>query len=198
MAAFALADKNVPFAGELPSEFSPDTFAGACRRAYLQLLSGAARGWSKAELAAWLSGPYERLARALPEVGSQPPPSSNDVSPTRLRDLLDAARLDVLLVLQELTVPEGIAAFTAHAADTKLIMTSVDVDGEPAFVPRARPRMSLVDRALSLVAVDALVRPRDYTEQMFVCSRCDTPVFDAASRSLGMCALHKSGVSVKE
>ncbi|HVM63041.1 MAG TPA: hypothetical protein VMV72_19435, partial [Verrucomicrobiae bacterium] len=62
MALYALADVDLPFAGELPSEFSPDTFARACRRAYQQLLGGSTRGWGKQELAAWLAGPYERLA----------------------------------------------------------------------------------------------------------------------------------------
>ena len=35
-------------------------------------------------------------------------------------------------------------------------------------------------------------------DALFVCTRCETPVFDRAARSIGMCALHRSGVSVRE
>jgi hypothetical protein len=194
LASIALAHQGLPFAGELPSEFSPQSFAGACRRAYTQLLSGVGRGWGKPELAAWLKGPYARLA--IDEKGSSvPPPSSGEVSQVRVAGLLDAMRVDVLLVLREIMVPEGLAAFAQHSVDTELVARSVDVDGEVAFVPRARARMTFVDRALSLIAVDTLIRPDDYTTQLFVCSRCDMPIFDATARPLGVCPVHQSGVN---
>jgi hypothetical protein len=189
----------ITYAGELPAEFSSESFAGACRRAYLLLLSGAVRGWGKVELANWLGGPYERLACPVDEKSSSwPPPSSSEVKPSRVAELLDLARADVVLVLRELTKPEGLRAFATHAVDTQLVALSRDVDGAETFVPRSRPRMSLVDRAMSLVAADALVRPSDYTDALFICTRCEAPVFDRTMRSLSMCAQHRSGVNVRE
>lgn len=189
----------MPFVGELPAEFSSDSFAGACRRAYMLVLSGATRGWGKAELAAWLEGPYERLACPVDTKSSSwPPPSSGEVKATRVTELLDLTRADVLLVLRELMAPEGLAAFATHAVDTQLVARCLDVEGNETFVPRSRPRMSLVDRALSLVAADALVRPHDYTNALFVCTRCEAPMFDRDARALAMCAMHRSGVNVIE
>ena len=189
----------VPFAGELPAEFSAESFAGACRRGYLLLLSGALRGWGKAELANWLGGPYERLACSIDDASSSwPPPSSGSVKPARITELLDFVRADVLIVLRELTAPAGLRAFATQAVDTRLVALSRDLDGTETFVPRSRPRMSLVDRALSLVAVDALVRPSDYTEALFICTRCEMPTFDRVGRVLDMCAVHRSGFNVRE
>ncbi len=163
------------------------------------LLSGAARGWTKAELAAWLEGPYERLAcPADTDRASWAPPSSSQVAPVRVTELLDAARADVLLVLRELTIADGLAAFASHAIDARLVARSHDVDGGIAFVPRSRPRMSLVDRMLSLVAADALARPHHYAAQLFVCSRCDMPMFDRDARAFGSCAVHRSGMTTRE
>ncbi len=46
----------------------------------------------------------------------------------------------------------------------------------------ARPRLTLVDRVLSLIAVDAITRPEDFEHSLFVCDRCHQPVFDVAAR----------------
>ncbi len=125
------------------------------------------------------------------------PASGVTVPEDRVSRLLADMRTDVVFVLRELMTPEGLTAFAAHAAMTELVGRARDTDGNLALVPRARGRMSLVDRVLSLVAVDALLRPEGYEHSLFVCERCDAPVFDVASRPAGVCAVHVSGVGPK-
>jgi hypothetical protein len=164
-----------------------------CRRAYLPLVIGAHVGWGKIELARWLTGPYRRLT--VRETVDVAPPSlaiANDTSPVsedRLTLVLESMRRDVVGVLRELMTPEGLGAFTKLAQDTELVAMT-----DAIVLPRARPRMTLVDRVLSLVAVDAIARPEDFEHSLFVCDRCHQPVFDVASRPLGICRVHVSGI----
>jgi hypothetical protein len=123
------------------------------------------------------------------------PPSAAGVSETRVEQLLGEMRTDVLLVLRELTTPAGRSAFTTLAMDIDLVARTPDETGAAVIVPRARARMSLVDRVLSLVAVDAMSRSEDFEHSLFVCSRCEQPVFDVHSRPYGVCRIHVSGVT---
>jgi hypothetical protein len=183
--------------GEFPFELTPEELGSACRRAYMRLVVGAHVGWGKPELARWLTGPYRRLTvreDATSDVVEIAPPSlaiANDtVSEDRLMILLDAMRTDVIGVLRELMTPEGLGAFTKLALDTELVVRTADA----SVLPRARPRMTLVDRVLSLIAVDAITRPEDFEHSLFICDRCHQPVFDVAARPLGICRVHASGV----
>jgi hypothetical protein len=88
--------------------------------------------------------------------------------------------------------PEGLGAFTKLAFDMALVVRTTD--DASLVLPRARPRMTLVDRVLSLIAVDAFTRPEDFEHSLFVCDRCHQPVFDVAARPLGICRVHVSGV----
>jgi hypothetical protein len=180
-------------ADPLPPEWSPETFAKACRRTALQILEGARRGWGKPELAEWLTGPYERLAVQDEEEDDQIPQSSC-TAPFELATLLDTMRADLIIVLGELTTRDGLAAFGQVAVTTGLVALSRDVEGIEAFVPRARRRMTLVERVMSLVAVDALVNPMAYERELVVCPRCATVVFDPRARIHGACLMHVSGV----
>ena len=199
MSEFAEADwePHSVDVGEFPYELTPDELANACRRAYLRLVLGAHIGWGKIELARWLTGPYRRLT--VREAWDEPPPSmaiANDVASgldERITAVLETMRFDVLLVLRELMTVEGRAAFTTLAFDTNLVARVHEGDG-PLVLPCARPRMSLTDRVLSLVAVDALARPEDFEHSLFICSRCDQPVFDVASRPRAICRAHVSGI----
>jgi len=180
------------------SDLAPEEFATECRRAYLRVVVGAHVGWGKQELAQWLAGAYRRLA--VRDGSSEPPPSIGTggdvggVSDDRIAVILESMRTDVLVVLHELMTPEGITAFTSLALDTDLVARA-DGDGvTPSVLPRARPRMTLVDRVLSLVAVDVITRPEDFEHSLFVCERCDQPVFDVAQRPQGVCRIHVSGV----
>src|SRR4029077_8300321 len=130
------------------------------------------------------------------------PPSlalANDTSPAsvldnRVADVLETMRADVIVVMRELMAPEGVSAFTSLAFDTDLIARAREEDGGFAVLPRARPRMTLVDRVLSLVAVDAITRPEDFEHSLFICERCRQPVFDVASRERSVCRTHVSGI----
>ena len=170
--------------------------ADACRRAALRIVQGAALGWGKEELARWLRETYAPLA--VRDADSLPPSSgtsqTKNLADDRIERMLGYMRADVLLVLREMQDRDGLDAFAADFVDQKLVMRVADLDGAPCVVPRARSRMLLLDRVLSLFAVDAMTRPRDYTEALFVCSRCDSPVFDRDGREIGKCLLHRSGV----
>lgn len=171
-------------------DLAPEELATACRRAYLRAVVGAEAGWGKRELAQWLAGTY----RSLVSRDSVPPPSSSGggVSDERVAALLEVMHADVMLVLRELVTPEGLSAFTSLAVDTELVARAAG-DGMP-WVPRARARMTLADRVLSLVAVDVLTRPEDFEHSLFVCARCGQPRFDVAQRPVGVCRVHVSGV----
>jgi hypothetical protein len=185
--------RDAALSGEWDSGYE---LANACRRAYLRLVTGAYVGWGKLELAEWLTGPYRELTVA--EEWLEAPPSlaiGNDTAPASVLDqrvatVLQAMRTDVLVVMNELMTPEGVSAFTKLAFDTGLV-----AQGGFSVVPRARPRMTLVDRALSLIAVDAITRPEDYEHSLFLCERCKQPVFDVLSRERGVCRTHVSGIS---
>lgn len=193
-------------ASPLPPEWSPESFAHACRRTALLILEGARRNWGKRELADWLTGPYERLAVPDEEMDEGMPvsssePSSKDPScvvvPNRIDTLLEAMRADLLIVLRELTTTDGIAAFAQVAVATGLVALSTDVEGVDAIVPRSRRRMSLVERVMSLFAVDALVHPAAYESELVICPRCAVITFDAETRRYGACIIHASGVVLK-
>lgn len=170
--------------------------ANRCRRAALRVVQGAARGWGKVELARWLREEYAQLA--VHDGGSIPPPSSaagaESLSEERVERMLETMRIDLLFVLRELMTREGLQAFSEHVVDNELVFQSHDAHGRDLLLPRARHRMTLVDRVISLFAVDALLRPSDYEEQLFICKRCDAPVFDREGRESGTCAVHRSGI----
>jgi len=122
------------------------------------------------------------------------PPSGVSVSETRVEKLLADMREDVLIVLRELMAAEGRSAWTTLATDIELVARAQDDAAADIVVPRARERMSLVDRVLSLVAVDAMTRSEDFEHSLFVCQRCEQPVFDIHARPNGICRIHVSGV----
>ncbi|HEX7601626.1 MAG TPA: hypothetical protein VF316_08480, partial [Polyangiaceae bacterium] len=99
-----------------------------------------------------------------------------------------------LFVLRELMTHDGIKAFSEHVVEKELVLRSHDAHGRDLLLPRARHRMTLADRVISLFAVDALLRPQDYELRLFVCERCDAPVFDRDGRECGKCAVHRSGI----
>jgi hypothetical protein len=90
-----------------------------------------------------------------------------------------------------------VRAFADLAVTTRLVGRAEDAEGAVAYVPRQRPRMSLVDRALSLLAVDVLTNPHDYDVALFQCTRCGVVQFDADAREAGMCRVHTSGILVR-
>lgn len=193
------AVREHPVIAQLLDEYDAETFALACRRAALQLVEGARLGWGKRELAEWLTGPYERLA--VPDEEDVPASVATmmggEIHLDRIGRLLEEMRADLLVVLSELTTEEGISAFTHLALATRLVGRAECTDGADALVPRSRRRMSLVERAMSLIAVDALVHPHDYEHRLAVCTRCGGITFDMEARRTGSCRVHTSGVQTK-
>jgi hypothetical protein len=182
---------------ETPSELPGEEMANLCRRAALRVVQGAARGWGKQELAKWLRESYAQLA--VHDGGSVPPPSSGGgateaLAEGRVERMLETMRMDVLFVLRELMTPEGLEAFSEHVVEKELVLQSHDAHGRDLLLPRARHRMTLADRVISLLAVDALLRPQDYEHDLFICERCEAPVFDRDGRESGKCAVHRSGI----
>ncbi len=175
--------------GDFPYEITREEIASAARRAYMRLVIGATEGWGKVELARWLVGPYRRLA-VRDERASDPPPSTGDPSGDRVAGILDRMRMDVMLVMHELMSAEGRSAFEMMAFDSELVSRTP----EGVTVALTRPRMTLTDRVLSLVAIDLIERPEDFEHSLFVCDRCRQPVFDVAARPLSICRIHVSGV----
>ena len=84
--------------------------AEACRDAVLSFLRGANGGWGKADLAAWLAGPYQAVAGLVdhfvaPVRDSIPPstmPSPQHITDDRITNLLEPAARCALSCLEAL------------------------------------------------------------------------------------------------
>ena len=102
-------------------EVGSQDFAGACRRAYMQMLMGAHIGWTKVDLAQWLAGPYQQLTEPDDHEDSPASKGPTSITDDRLARLLDTMRIDILLVLHELATSHGLSALTTLAFDTRLV-----------------------------------------------------------------------------
>jgi|GEM_PF-1344643 len=169
---------------------SPEHVAGACRAAALKFLNGVDRGWTKRDLARWLVGPYAHAAWALPgvEEAGRAPRLTAALSPQRLADLLHSVRDHVVEALDR--SPDGVVTLPVWALSAGAVMRSRHANGERGWIPVDWPRMRLEDRVMSLVAVDALVRPLHYETRLNVCRRCRAVSFSERDRALGLCPVH--------
>lgn len=160
-------------------------FADACREVGLSFLEGAANGWGKRELAAWLVGPYRALtARASAD---DSPPSAMDSGVLRagaIEELVDLVRIAVSSTLAELQAGDTLAI--THSIRERRVSWA-NSEGGLVWVPVDHPRMRLEARVMSLFAVDYLLRPEPYTTDLSVCSACDLVSFDGAGRSCQRC-----------
>jgi hypothetical protein len=127
--------------------------------------------WDKAELAAWLVGPYRDATTA----GASSPRAPHSV-PDRPRagvlgDVIAEARWRVLSVLESVALDSrAIARLTSHRA----VQRFIDRRGQEGYRPVDVVRMRLADRVLSLFAADARTRPRDYGRGgVRVCAMCE-------------------------
>jgi len=153
--------------------------ADACRSAALGFFAGVAEGWSKRDLAEWL-GVYQVIA--VRSVGSLTA-SAPDACPARLdearvRRLMSAVREDAVDIVLALTDPARGVHFGCYAVAAGLVTTYLDQQGTEAWAPVDLPRMRLLDRVRSLIAVDYLLRPLDFRSVVRVCRRCDGVFFD--------------------
>jgi hypothetical protein len=132
-----------------------------CRLALLAFLDGSEEAWDAARLAWWLGVHYARCTSRVPRE-ERDAPRGAAVDGEALDLVVSGARARVFDRMWELST-EGRCDFVWDAVHDGLVV-SVDVDGEQVFLPRDRARGRLVDRVLSLLAVDYLTRPWSYED----------------------------------
>jgi len=178
-----------PLVMALPAGARVATFTEGCRSAALDFVNrvGASRG--KEQLVEWLRGPYRShvvtLARASHRVIS---PAA--LRPSSVQKLLTRTREQIGATLLSLCDPEEGVNFGYEALAAGLVYRCQDKRGAQGWVPVAYPRMRLLDRVLSLVAADHLLRAGDYESMLFQCSACEAVAFDRERRALGICSAH--------
>lgn len=169
------------------------SFADGCRAAALDFVNRVSLRADKAALADWLRGAYRTHVVSL---GSARPTrvEASGVLPATLERVLSNARGEILRELERARDPiEGVAfGYSALAAGS--LYRCRDADGREGWIPVALPRMRLVDRVLSLVAADQLLRSDDYETALFECSRCGALVFDAGRIEGRTCQAHVTDV----
>jgi hypothetical protein len=177
-----------------------ESVALECRDAALAFVAGAAR-WDKLDLVLWLTGPYagatRHVSRGERVAGLD---EERDVDDEAVEELVRRARLDVVGSLAEAAEGDGILDFVEACVERALVRRAEGADGLEVWVPVDGSRVRLRDRVWSLFAADYLNDAIAYEQELFVCPKCESVVFDEGSRRLGLCAAHKrvSGVVPRE
>ena len=177
----------------LPRGVRMAVFADGCRAAALDFVNRVSVRADKAVLADWLRGAYRTHVVTLGPTRTRRIDASG-VIPGALEKLLSRTRTAMLRELELARDPiEGVAfGYTALAAG--FLYRCRDAAGTEGWIPVALPRMRLLDRVLSLVAADQLLRSEDYETALFACNRCGARVFDAERIEGRVCAAHASDV----
>jgi hypothetical protein len=197
----------------LPPRIAVDRVAAACRNAFLEILNAPEGSVRRATLAEWLDRRYRTLTRL-----GRPPESSRDalldainlakharlsrpsfvvsVTERQVQDVVAAARAKLLVWLKELSEGETGVAAAYELMVSGVVERCVDGEGASGWVPVDVPRLPLVERIRSLVAVDFLQRAEDYERALVVCPQCHKVAFDAETRARGACADHRTSVEV--
>ena len=164
--------------------------SAAWRPAGLDLLRGARAGWTTADLARWLLGPYaeatSRMAPDARDAGTPPAARGRRVDAHKIAEILQSTCDQVVVALEGARADGGPDFVREAIRDGSVVPT---MDG--LWIPLDRARMLLKDRVLSLFAADYLLRPQDYVGDLVVCSKCRTVVFDPAARPTGYCGAHR-------
>jgi hypothetical protein len=181
--------QSTPLVLALSSQARVPTFADGCRAAALDFVNQVALTDDKAQLAAWLRGPYRAHSVALARSRTKRLTPAR-VVPGALAALLERTRYEVLLGMMRARETEDGIGFGFTALNAGHVYRCQDVDGTPGWVPVAQPRMRLADRVLSLVAADYLLRSDDYEASFYTCSACGLAEFDAERKALGICDAH--------
>jgi hypothetical protein len=186
-----------PLVMALPAGVRVAKFAEGCRAAALDFVNrvGASRG--KEPLVEWLRGPYRAhvvtLARA-----SHRRIAPATLRPSSVQKLLTRTREQVGATMLSLGDPEAGVAFGYDALASGLVYRCQDASGAQGWVPVAHPRMRLLERVLSLVAADHLLRAGDYESLLFQCTACEALAFDGERRPRGVCGAHGSHSDIRE
>lgn len=164
--------------------------AERCRTAtlaFLRELEPGSRTPSRA-LHQWLAA-YDALVAQVR--GERTQEHARPVRVDRVAESPAVAHAYVLGVVRGMTQPEGDVSFSYAAMHNGWIERCRDETGRPGWAPVARPNMKPSERALSLLAVDYLVRPADWLGALVVCSACDAVEFDPEGRVRGLCREHR-------
>jgi hypothetical protein len=141
--------------------------------------------WDKAELAAWLVGPYRDATWTGTDVPRVRRSDSEPPRSTVIGDVIVEARWRVLSILESVALdPRRLGRLTSHPA----VQRFVDRKGAEGYRPLDVARMRLADRVLSLFAADARARPRDYGRGgVRVCALCERVTIQAGPRAMCTC-----------
>jgi hypothetical protein len=177
----------------LPAQAKMTPFADGCRAAVLDFVNRVSVRADKHTLAEWLRGPYRSHVVALSPMRTRKVDSSGLLR-GMLERLMVNARQQVTEALLAARDPGEGVAFGYSALAAGHVYRSRDVEGIEGWVPVSHPRMRLVDRVMSLVAADYLLRSEDYESALFACVRCVNLVFDSSRAEGRTCAAHQSDV----
>jgi hypothetical protein len=186
-----------PLVMALPAGARVVKFTQGCRDAALDFVNrvGASRG--KEQLVEWLRGPYRSHVVTLAHASHRRIAPAT-LRPSSVQKLLTRTREQVGATMLSLCNPEEGVTFGYEALAAGLVYRCQDKRGAQGWVPVAYPRMRLLDRVLSLVAADHLLRAGDYESLLFQCSACEALAFDAGRRALGICSAHAAHSDIRE
>lgn len=148
--------------------------------------------WGKPELAQWLTNAYRwPTSFAKPrEIGIPPASRRMPIQVDKLEELLAETRSEVHAAFERVAASTDIS-FSYAAIHGGSIERCQDAEGAKGWVPVDGRGMRLSERALSLIAVDYLVRPADYLGLISVCKECGRVSFDALCRARKACHRHR-------
>lgn len=183
-----------------------DVIARGSRDAALAFCRGARAGWTRRELADWLTGPYQTVAGlvdhvVLPRIEPSPPStmrSTDVVTDETIASLLEAAERSALACVEAIVRGEG-DRYVEAARERGGLVDAVTVRGEVLVVPIHRPRMRLARRVGTLFLADYALRPDDYADckgTLHYCDVCGVVLLGAGAIEHGLCGLHarRSGI----
>jgi hypothetical protein len=184
----------------LEDDVSRESVAGECRDAALAFVTGVSSGWDKLDLVLWLTGPYAVATRHAGR-GERVADLDADaeVDDEWVESLVGEVRGDLLASLEEASHDGGMLGFVEASVDANHVRRALDADGLEVWVPVDMSRMRLLDRVRTLFAADYLNDAALY-EELFVCPRCESVVFDEGARRVGFCGAHRrvSGIVPRE
>lgn len=183
-----------------------DYVARSSRDAALAFCRGVRAGWTRRELADWLTGPYQTVAGLVDHVVAPPlvsmPPSTNRsteiVTDETVAALLESAATSALACVEAIVRGEG-DRYVEAARERGGLVDAVTLRGDVLVVPLHRPRMRLARRVCTLFLADYVLRPDDYADckgRLEFCGVCGVVLLGAGAIEHGLCGLHarRSGV----
>jgi hypothetical protein len=187
----------------LPSQTSAVAVAQNCRDTAMVFMEDSL-SWGKGQLAMWLMGPYGQITQYTHAVerstqsGRYPrmqAPLLREIDARMVDRVISSARDEVIARLGQMLDGEAEPAFVYDMVSLGFVVRCEDARQIEGWVPSSTARR-LADRVLSLFAVDYLVRPQDWENEMAVCRKCGIVEFDQVCRARGVCGRHGSGVFI--